>query len=55
VVRDRYNFHFQAQVTNLLNTPQFTDIDTKLNSRSYGQITGVAPMRTIQLGLRYSF
>jgi len=55
VVRDRYNFHFQAQVTNLLNTPQFNDIDTKLNSRSYGQITGVAPMRTIQLGLRYSF
>jgi hypothetical protein len=54
-IAERHRLEFQAQVTNLLNTPQFTQIDTNLNSLSYGQITGVGPMRMIQLEIRYSF
>jgi hypothetical protein len=54
-IADRHNLQFQAQATNLLNRPQFTQVDTNLNSLSYGQITGVGPMRTIQFGIRYSF
>jgi hypothetical protein len=54
-IADRHNLRFRVQATNLLNRPQFTQVDTNLNSLSYGQITGVRAMRTIQIGVRYSF
>jgi hypothetical protein len=54
-IAERHNLLFQARFTNLLNTPQFVQVDTNLNSLSYGQITGVGQMRTIELGVQYSF
>jgi hypothetical protein len=55
MIADRHNLMFQARAANLLNRPRFTQVDTNLNSLSYGQITGVGPMRMISLGIRYSF
>jgi trimeric autotransporter adhesin len=54
-IAERQSLQFRAQTSNVLNTPQFAQVDTNLNSLSYGQITGAGPMRMIQLGLRYSF
>jgi trimeric autotransporter adhesin len=54
-ISDRHSLRFRVEATNLLNTPQFTQIDTNLNSFSYGQITGVGAMRSIQFGVQYSF
>jgi hypothetical protein len=54
-ISDRHNLQLRVEATNLLNRPQFTQIDTNLNSLSYGQITGVGAMRSIQLGVQYSF
>jgi hypothetical protein len=54
-IAERHNLLFQAKVTNLLNRPRFTRVDANLNSLSYGQITGVGEMRTVQIGFQYSF
>jgi hypothetical protein len=54
-LREGHTLQFRAQVSNLLNTPEFTQVDTNLNSLSYGQITGVGKMRVIQFALRYWF
>jgi trimeric autotransporter adhesin len=54
-LREGHNLQFRAQASNLLNTPEFTQVDTNLRSLSYGQITGVGNMRVVQLGLRYWF
>jgi hypothetical protein len=54
-IAERHSLQFQAQASNLLNKPQFTQVDTNLNSSSYGQITSVGPMRAIQLRLLYAF
>ena len=54
-LREGHTLQFRAQASNLLNTPEFTQIDTNLRSLSYGQITGVGSMRVIQLMLRYGF
>jgi hypothetical protein len=40
---------------NLLNTIQWTTIDTNLLSRTYGQVTRIAPMRTLTVNLRFRF
>ena len=45
----------QVNATNLLDTVQFATIDTNLNSRTFGQVLSVRPMRRIQLQLRYRF
>lgn len=52
---ESHRLQFRAQASNLLNTPEFTRVDTNLHSLSYGQITGVGNMRVIQLALRYWF
>jgi trimeric autotransporter adhesin len=54
-IAERHRLQFRAQASNVLNTPRFAQVDTNLNSLSYGQITGVGPMRMIQMGLQYSF
>jgi hypothetical protein len=41
--------------TNFFNHPNFTSIDTNLNSLTYGQVTGVGGMRRITLQARYRF
>ena len=40
---------------NLLNTVQWSAIDTNLNSPTFGQITSVRPMRSVTLTARVRF
>ena len=46
---------FRAQMTNIFNTPQFTGIDSNVNSPSFGQVTSVGSMRKIQMQARFRF
>jgi hypothetical protein len=41
--------------TNLLNLVNYTGINTNVNSPSFGQVTSVRPMRSMQLNLRFRF
>ena len=41
--------------SNLLNMVNYAAIDTSLNSPTFGQVTSVRPMRSMQLGLRFRF
>lgn len=45
----------RAQASNVFNTPQFTVIDTTVNSPSFGRVTAAGNMRQMQLTLRYRF
>ena len=45
----------RAQATNVFNTPQFTSIDTIVNSPSFGQVISVGSMRRIQMQARFRF
>ncbi|HXZ29376.1 MAG TPA: TonB-dependent receptor, partial [Terriglobales bacterium] len=46
---------FRAQATNIFNTPQFTSIDTAVNSPTFGRVVAVGPMRTMQVVARFRF
>ncbi len=46
---------FRAQMTNIFNTPQFTAIDTNVNSPSFGQVISTGSMRKIQAQARFRF
>jgi hypothetical protein len=48
-------FSLQINANNLFNTIQWTTIDTNLLSRTYGQVTRIAPTRTLTINLRYRF
>ena len=45
----------RAQVSNIFNTPQFTGIDTAVNSLTFGRVISVGAMRNLQLTARYRF
>ena len=45
----------RVQATNVFNTVQFSSIDTVVNSPTFGQVTAVRPMRSVQLILRFRF
>ena len=46
---------FRAQGTNIFNTPQYTTIDTVLNSPTFGRVTGVGGMRQFTITARFRF
>ena len=46
---------FRMQTTNIFNTPQFTTIDTTVNSPTFGRVVSVGPMRSMQLVARFRF
>ena len=45
----------QIQANNIFNTLQFATVDTIVNSPTFGQVTGVRPMRRIQVTTRFRF
>jgi hypothetical protein len=45
----------RASASNAINHPQYSSIDTTLNSPTFGQVIGVGSMRTIQLTARFRF
>ena len=46
---------FRAQATNIFNMPQYTTIDTVLNSPTFGRVTGVGGMRQFTMTARFRF
>jgi hypothetical protein len=45
----------RVQANNVLNDVQFGAIDTVVNSPTFGQVTSLRPMRSVQLILRFRF
>jgi hypothetical protein len=46
---------FRAQANNIFNHANFLSIDTVVNSPTYGRVTSVSSMRTIQINARFRF
>ncbi len=49
------SFEARVMASNALNIVQFSGIDTRLNSPTFGQVTGAAAMRTLTVLARYRF
>jgi trimeric autotransporter adhesin len=49
------SFEARVSAANALNIVQFSGINTILNSPTFGQVTGAAPMRTLTVLARYRF
>jgi hypothetical protein len=45
----------RLQANNVLNRPQFSTIDTVVNSPTFGRVVGVRPMRSLQIVARVMF
>jgi hypothetical protein len=45
----------RVQANNIFNNVQFAAIDTTVNSPTFGQVTSVRPMRSVQLIARFRF
>ncbi len=54
-LKENRMLEFRASASNVFNRPQFTAIDTIVNSPSYGRVTAVGAMRTILLTARFRF
>jgi len=46
---------FRAQATNVLNKPNYSTIDTVVNSPTFGRVTAVGAMRQITMTVRFRF
>ena len=46
---------FRAQATNIFNIPNYSSIDTSLNSPTFGRVTAVGAMRQFTLTSRFRF
>jgi hypothetical protein len=54
-IRESQFLEFRAQFSNIFNTPQFSAIDTVVNSPTYGRVISVGAMRSLQLTARFRF
>jgi len=54
-VKESRILELRVQLSNFFNTPQYTTIDTNLNSPSYGQVIAVGAMRTLLFTSRFRF
>lgn len=45
----------RVEANNVFNMPEYTAIDTVVNSRTFGQVTSVGSMRKVQLFARFHF
>ena len=46
---------FRAQATNIFNIPNYSSIDTNLNSPTFGRVTAVGAMRQFTITSRFRF
>ena len=51
----QHRLDFRWETTNVTNHPNFTGIDTTINSSSFGRVTGIGGMRTMDMVLRLNF
>ena len=54
-IGDTKGLELRWQVNNVLNHPNYTGIDTVVNSLTYGQVIAVGSMRTMQVSTRFHF
>jgi hypothetical protein len=54
-MREGRSLEFRISASNVFNTPQYTTIDTTVNSPTFGRVTAVGSMRTVQLTARFRF
>lgn len=54
-LKDARGLSIRIQATNVLNRPQFSAIDTVVNSPTFGRVISVRPMRSVQLVARVRF
>jgi hypothetical protein len=45
----------RLEIQNLFNTPNFTGLNTVVNSQTYGRVQGARQMRTLDLQMRFNF
>jgi hypothetical protein len=55
VMGDTKALELRVQATNVFNTPQFTAIDTTVNSRTFGQVISAGSMRKLSMLARFRF
>jgi len=48
-------FELRADVINILNTPQWNNPNTNINSSNFGRITGAGGNRTVTINARFEF
>jgi hypothetical protein len=54
-LRDSMGLELRAEADNVLNHPNYSAIDTTVDSPTYGEVTGVASMRKMVLSMHYRF
>jgi len=54
-MKDNRSLEIRAAASDVFNTPQYTSIDTSLNSPTAGQVIGAGAMRAILLTARFRF
>ncbi len=55
LVKDTRALELRLSANNVFNSPQFTAIDTIVNSPTFGQVLTVGPMRRVTFTARYRF
>ncbi|PYY15236.1 MAG: hypothetical protein DMG61_07600, partial [Acidobacteria bacterium] len=55
LAKDTRALELRLAANNVFNRPQFTTIDTVLNSPTYGQVVSVGAMRRVTLSARFRF
>jgi hypothetical protein len=54
-LKENRSVELRAQASNVFNRPQFAGIDTNFSSPTFGEVTSVGAMRTIQFTGRFRF
>jgi len=54
-IRESRSLELRLSATNIFNTPYFSNINTVVNSLTYGQVTSVSNMRRITMVARFRF
>ena len=54
-IKESMGFEVRSDITNIFNTPQYSAIDTTVNSPTFGRVISVGNMRTITFSTRFRF
>jgi trimeric autotransporter adhesin len=54
-IKESRSLELRLQANNIFNTPYFSNINTVVNSITFGEVTGVSNMRRVSMVLRFRF